>query len=134
LKLTKGDLMRYYAQVAPMILPAIQDRPLVMKRFPNGIDGKPFYQHRAPDDVPPGVRAEPVAAQIDVPRFLIGGQLITLLYMSQLAAISQDPWFSRAQTATMADFVALDLDPMPGVSFAQVLDVARWIHEELISL
>ena len=46
-KLTKGDLFRYYAQVAPFILPAIADRPLVMKRFPNGIAGKPFYQHRA---------------------------------------------------------------------------------------
>ena len=48
-KLTKGDLFRYYAHVSPCLLPAIADRPLVMKRFPNGVAAKPFYQHRAPD-------------------------------------------------------------------------------------
>src|SRR4051812_24292605 len=49
LTLTKGDLLRHYVRVAPMILPVLADRPLVMKRFPNGIAGAPFYQHRAPD-------------------------------------------------------------------------------------
>src|SRR4029079_8322387 len=57
LKLTKGDLLRYYTRVAPFALPAVADRPMVMKRFPNGIGGAPFYQHRALD-VPPGVRTE----------------------------------------------------------------------------
>ncbi len=93
LKLTKGDLMRYYARVAPFILPAVADRPLVMKRFPNGVGGAPFYQHRAPD-VPPGVRTEVVGVVEERPQ-IIGGSLKALLYMTQLAAISQDPWFSR---------------------------------------
>ena len=62
---------------------------------------------------------------------IIGGQLTTLLYTTQLAAISQDPWFSRVQTPLCADYVALDLDPMPDVPFARVLDVARWIRDEL---
>ncbi|PYR62245.1 MAG: hypothetical protein DMF91_07405, partial [Acidobacteria bacterium] len=114
-KLTKGDLMRYYVQVAPFILPAVEDRPLVMKRFPNGITGAPFYQHRAPDDVPPGVRVERVQGEKTVPSRFIGGDLPTLLHMTQLAAISQDPWFSRVQSPADADYVALDLDPMPGV-------------------
>jgi bifunctional non-homologous end joining protein LigD len=65
---------------------------------------------------------------------LVGGDLTTLLYMTQIAAISQDPWFSRVATPAMADYVALDLDPMPGVSFAQVLDVAKWIRDELLPL
>ena len=135
LKLTKGDLLRYYVRVAPYILPAVADRPLVMKRFPNGIDGQPFYQHRAVD-VPPGVRVEVahVGAEASdasaVPQ-MIGGNLTTLLYMAQLAAISQDPWFSRISTPEYADYVALDLDPPEGVAFARVLDVARWIHDEL---
>ena len=60
LKLTKGDLFRHYVRVAPYILPVLADRPLVMKRYPNGVDGKPFYQHRAPDKIPPGVRVEEV--------------------------------------------------------------------------
>jgi bifunctional non-homologous end joining protein LigD len=131
-KLTKGDLLRFYAHVAHVILPAVADRPLVMKRYPSGIAGQPFYQHRAPS-APGGVRVETV----DVPArrpYIIGGDLKTLLYMTQLAAISQDPWFSRVQTASFADHVALDLDPMPGVAFARVLDVARWIRDELRSL
>jgi bifunctional non-homologous end joining protein LigD len=132
LKLTKGDLLRYYAQVAPFILPTVADRPLVMKRFPNGIGGKPFYQHRAPD-VPEGVRVETVVAADARPQ-IIGGNLKTLLYMTQIAAISQDPWFSRVQTPEFADYAALDLDPAEGVPFGHVLDVARWIRDELDAL
>src|SRR3989442_1047055 len=133
-KLTKGDLLRYYVQVAPFILPAVDNRPLVMKRFPNGITGQPFYQHRAPENVPPGVRVERVRGDKTVPSRFIGGSLTTLLYMTQLAAISQDPWFSRVDTPEEADYVALDLDPMPGVGFARVLEVAGWIHDELDAL
>ena len=130
LKLTKGDLIRYYAEVAPYILPVVADRPMVMKRFPNGIDGEPFYQHRAKDD-PPGVRVETVEHSDGPKPQLIGGDLITLLYMAQIASISQDPWFSRVQSIDDADYAAIDLDPMPGVTFKTVLEVARWVHEEL---
>jgi len=131
LGLTKGDLLRYYAQVAPMLLPVLDDRPLVMKRLPNGVRGKAFYQQRAPDDPPAGVRVETMPGETDVPSRLIGGSLLTLLYMTQLAAISQDPWFSRVASPGCPDHVAIDLDPMPGVTFAQVVDVARWVHDEL---
>jgi bifunctional non-homologous end joining protein LigD len=131
-KFTKGDLFRYYVQMAPVLLPAIEDRPLVMKRYPNGVGGKPFYQHRAPE-VPPGVRVETVAVAERRPQ-LVGGHLKTLLYTTQLAAISQDPWFSRVQSPKFSDYAALDLDPASGVSFKVVLDVARWIREELDAL
>src|SRR5215831_11363445 len=133
LKMTKGDLMRYYVEVAPYILPVVADRPLVMKRFPNGIDAAPFYQHRALD-VPKGVRTEVVTYGGDTRPQMVGGELLTLLYMAQLAAISQDPWFSRVQSPDEADYAAIDLDPMPDVPFAQVLDVARWVRDELKSL
>ena len=140
LKLTKGDLLRYYATVAPLILPVVADRPLVMKRFPNGVDDRvAFYQQRRQKEQPPaGVRIETLPDDIDpivepgAERF-IGGSLITLLYMTQLAAISQDPWFSRVQSPLDADFVALDLDPGEGATLAQVLDVARWVRDELES-
>src|SRR5262249_34051041 len=62
---------------------------------------------------------------------LIGGSLMTLLYMTQIAAISQDPWFSRVTDPWHADQVAIDLDPGDGVSFATVIDVARWVKDEL---
>jgi bifunctional non-homologous end joining protein LigD len=131
-KLTKGDLFRYYVEVADAVLPAVADRPLVMKRFPNGIAGKPFYQHRAPD-VPAGVRVKQIGVAQARPQ-IVGGDLKTLLYMVQLAAISQDPWFSRVSSPQSADHVALDLDPSSGGSFQQVLDVARWIRDELEGL
>jgi bifunctional non-homologous end joining protein LigD len=139
-KLTKGDLLRYYTTVSDFLLPAVADRPLVMKRFPNGIDGMAFYQQRSRQEKPPeGVRIETLAPEIepisepDARRF-IGGSLITLLYMTQIAAISQDPWFSRVQSPLDADYVALDLDPGDGTPFARVLDVARWAHDELEKL
>lgn len=130
-RLTKGDLLRHYVRVSPYILPVVEDRALVMKRLPNGIAGKTFYQQRGPDPAPPGVRVEEVAGDTDVPNRVVGGTLRTLLYLAQLAAISQDPWFSRVQTPDSPDFVAFDLDPMPGVGFGQVRDVARWVRDEL---
>ena len=134
LKITKGELMRYYVRVSPFILPVVKDRPLIMKRFPNGVAGKAFYQQRAPENVPPGVRVATLPGDKEVPSRVIGGDLITLLYMTQLAAISQDPWFSRVQSPHTADHCAIDLDPMPGVKFAWVLDVARWVRDELEKL
>jgi bifunctional non-homologous end joining protein LigD len=141
LKLTKGDLLRYYASVAPLILPVVADRPLVMKRFPNGVDDRlAFYQQRKQKEQPPdGVRIETLPPDIDpidepdTERF-IGGSLITLLYMTQLAAISQDPWFSRVESPLDADYTAIDLDPGEGATFAQVRDVARWVRDELAAL
>ncbi len=136
--ITKGELLRFTLRIAPYLLPVVADRPLVMKRFPNGVRGKSFYQHRAPDTLPDGVRAASVrehaeTAGSEVP-YLVGGQLQTLAYMTQLAVISQDPWFSRLPSLTAADHVALDLDPPPGTPFAQVLDVACWLHDELETL
>jgi bifunctional non-homologous end joining protein LigD len=111
-----------------------------MKRFPNGVAGKAFYQQRSRAERPPaGVRIEQLPEGLDPigePDSLrfVGGSLATLLYMTQLAAISQDPWFSRVQSAEDADYVAIDLDPTDEAPFARVLDVARWVRDELTSL
>jgi bifunctional non-homologous end joining protein LigD len=137
LGITKGELLRYYVEVAPLILPAVDDRPLVMKRFPNGIDKPAFYQQRHPEAPPPGVRREVLPEDVEPideegPRDrLVGGSLTTLLYMAQLAAISQDPWFSRVADPMHADYVAIDLDPSEGAGFDRVLDVARWVKDAL---
>ena len=139
-ELTKGDLIRYYAEVSALILPAVADRPLVMKRFPNGIEGMAFYQQRSRQEKPPdGVRVETLPDDLDPiseadARRFVGGSLITLLYMTQIAAISQDPWFSRVQSPLDADYVALDLDPGDDTPFSRVLEVARWVHDELETL
>ena len=130
IKKTKGDLIRHYVRMAPYILPVVDNRPLVMKRMPNGADQPFFYQHRAPEPVPPGVRIETLPND-DVPARLVGGSLKTLLYMAQLASISMDPWFSTMDDLDAADQVAIDLDPQPGATFSQILDVAQWVEEEL---
>ena len=133
--ITKGELLRFHLRMAPYLLPVVEDRPLVMKRFPNGVEGKSFYQHRAPDPLPDGLRVATVRESPDKPAsvvpYLVGGELQTLLYMAQLAVISQDPWFSKLPDIEAADLVALDLDPMPDASFDRVLDVACWLHDEL---
>jgi bifunctional non-homologous end joining protein LigD len=127
-KYTKGDVMRYYARVADFILPTIQDRPLVLKRYPNGIDGESFYQQKA-SDPPPGVRVEAIETEEgEQPRF-IGGDLLTLLYTIQLGAISVDPWHSRVQSLEYSDYTIIDLDPGPRANFARVVQIARWAKE-----
>ena len=76
-------------------------------------------------------RARSKSADDDVPSRLVGGGLKTLLYMAQLASISMDPWFSRVDALRHADQVAIDLDPSRAPRSTQILDVARWVHEEL---
>jgi DNA ligase D-like protein (predicted polymerase) len=128
---TKGELLRYYTRVSPWLLPVVDDRPLVMQRFPQGVGRPAFFQQHAPPAAPPWVRVQRLAVDRVVPSRIIGGSLATLLYMAQIGAISQDPWFSRAASLDTPDHVVIDLDPMPGVAFARVVDVARWVGDEL---
>ena len=132
---TKGDLMRYYASVSPFLLPAVKDRPLVLKRFPGGIDGKSFYQQKAPDDAPAAVRVETIQnEQGEDQQRLIGGDLATLLYLVQLGSISVDPWHGRVVALEYADYSIIDLDPGPRAPFKRVVEVALWVKEELDAL
>lgn len=129
-RISKGDLMRYYASVADFILPTITDRPLVLKRFPGGIDGQSFYQQRAGDNVPRGVRVQTIVNdEGEKQARFIGGDLLTLLYTIQLGAISVDPWHSRVGTLDFADYTIIDLDPGPRANFARVVQVAHWCRE-----
>ena len=131
-KQTKGDLMRFYARMSPYLLPAVADRPLVMKRFPNGVEGKAFYQQKAPANPPHGVRVEAVSDEgLTTADRLIGGDLATLLYVVQLGAISIDPWHSRVQSVQFADYSIIDLDPGPRAPFARVIEVARAVKDVL---
>ncbi len=131
-KRTKGDLLAYYARMAQYILPSMKDRPLVLRRFPDGIGGEAFYQQSAPDEVPPGVRVETIVSEGGASqRRFVGGSLATLLHTIQLGAVSYDPWHSRVGRLDFADYTILDLDPGPGASFRRVIQVARWVREEL---
>src|SRR5688500_2089543 len=129
-KISKGDVMRYYARIADFILPAIKDRPLVLRRFPNGIESEAFYQQNAADTTPKEVRVEVIANdEGEKQARFVGGDLLTLLYTIQLGAISVDPWHSRIQTCDYADYTIIDLDPGPRANFERVKQVARWAKE-----
>jgi len=131
-KYTKGDVMRYYVRIADLILPTMKDRPLVLKRFPNGIDAQSFYQQKASETTPPEVRVEEIITDNGEkqPRY-IGGDLLTLLYTIQLGAISVDPWHSHVPTLDFADYTIIDLDPGPRANFQRVMQVAKWAKEVL---
>jgi bifunctional non-homologous end joining protein LigD len=128
---TKGDVMRYYESVARHILPAIKDRPLVLKRYPDGAGGKSFFQQNAPADVPDGVRVEDVPTDGATARRIVGNGLDTLIYCVQLGAIDVNPWHSRVGRLDFPDYTILDLDPGPKASFDTVVQVARWVKEAL---
>lgn len=133
-KLTKGDLMRYYATVAPLILPVMADRPLVLKRFPNGVKGPSFFQQNA-GEPPEAVRTETIHTEGgSTNRRIVGGDLVTLLYSVQLGSVSVDPWHSRVQSLDHADYTIIDLDPGPRAPFKRVVEVARWAKEVMDSL
>jgi len=118
-----------------VLLPLIKDRPLVFKRFPEGIGGFSFFQQNAPDEVPEGVRVETIVSDRgEEQRRFVGGDLATLLYSVQIGNISVDPWHERVQSLDYADYTILDLDPMPKAGFRRVVQVARWIRELLDEL
>jgi bifunctional non-homologous end joining protein LigD len=132
---TKGDLITYYAQVAPYIIPAIRDRPLALKRYPDGVSGPFFFQQNAPAAarVPRGVRVESVPVELDGaphPR-IVGGTLTTLLYTTQLGCIGVDPWHARIRTLRTPDYAIIDLDPGASVVFSRIVEVALWVRAAL---
>jgi bifunctional non-homologous end joining protein LigD len=131
---TKGELLGYYTRMAAFILPWMRDRPLVLRRYPDGIAGKAFYQQSAPSGVPEGVGVERVmVCSVAKPR-LVGGDLATLLYSVQVGAVSYDPWHSRVGQLSSADYSIVDLDPGPGVAFETVVEVALRVKEEMDGL
>lgn len=130
--ITKGDVMRYYVALSSVLLPIIKDRPLVLKRYPNGIHGQSFFQQNASDNTPDGVRTGRVktgGGQSAVR--IIGGDLLTLLYTVQIGTIAVHTWQSRIQSARDADSATIDLDPGEDVPFADVVELAKNIKVEL---
>ena len=124
--ITKGDLMRYYTRVAPMLLPEIEGRALVLQRHPDGVGGPMFFQQSAGEHVPDVVRVETLDT-VDLgekPR-IIGGDLPTLLYTVQLGAIEVHPWLSRVNDILAPDRCLIDLDPGDDVPFSRVVALSR---------
>ena len=126
---TKGDLIEYYRQVSPWLLPYLADRPLVLTRFPDGIEGKSFYQKDAPEWAPGWVRTESVwseHSQRDI-HYFVADDLDSLLYVVNLGTIPLHVWCSRVSELARPDWCILDLDPK-GAPLSDVIEVARTIR------
>ena len=123
---TKGELITYYATCAEVLLPYLSDRPVHLLRFPDGIDGKSFYQKQAMDYVPDWIRTVSVGlneAGEDI-RYIVCDSLDTLLYLVNLGSIDLHPWMSRTDSMDSPDWAFVDLDPKQA-PFSHVLRLAR---------
>ena len=135
LKLTKGDLLRYYTAVAPVLLPHLRDRAMVMKRFPNGIEGEFFFMKRAPSPRPPWIELCSIShSSGSVIDFPIVRDLATLLWIVNLGCIDLNPWYARCDDVDRPDYLHFDLDPVPGASFKRVRETSLVVREALAEL
>jgi bifunctional non-homologous end joining protein LigD len=139
--ITKGDLIGYYRQVAPTLVPHLRNRPFTMRRYPDGAGGKAFFQKDAPSHMPdwiPTYRAlvstrSAAAAEkwVDFP--LVNDEL-ALLWIVNMGCIDMNPWYSRVDRPDRPDFVLFDLDPTPEVPWVQTVEVALLVKELLDGL
>ena len=139
--ITKGDLLAYYREIAPTILPHLRDRPFTMKRYPDGIDGKFFFQKDAPKHMPdwiPTRRFEVSTRESPRQRRMIDAPLVNdelaLLWMVNMACIDMNTWYSRVDKPDRPDWVLFDLDPSPDVGFPEVVEVALLVKSLLDGL
>jgi bifunctional non-homologous end joining protein LigD len=125
---TKGDLVHYYETVAPVLVPHLRDRPVHMNRFPNGIEGKSFYQRQAKEDTPPWVETVPISSESkgETVSQLVVTCTDTLLWMANQGSIDLHPWLSRRGSLESPDWAVLDLDPKEA-PFTDVVKIAREI-------
>jgi bifunctional non-homologous end joining protein LigD len=129
---TKRDVINYYDAVAEFILPHLRDRPLSLKRYPNGIDQKFFFQKDA-ENFADWVRVEPIESETRGGghiHYVIANDRATLLYLANLACIDQNPWMSRVGSLDKPDFALIDLDPVE-CPFDLIVEAAQLVEEKL---
>ena len=135
LGLTKGDLLRYYADVAPVLLPHVRHRAMVMKRYPHGAAGEFFFMKRAPTPRPAWIET----CRIDhgngnVIDFPMVQDRAALLWVINLGCIDLNQWYATCDDVDRPDYLHFDLDPGAGASFDRVLETARVVHDALDTL
>jgi len=124
-KITKRDLINYYYQAAPFILPYLKDRPQSLNRHPNGIKGKSFYQKDVTGKVPDWIKKFPYHSNVDGDKnFLVVTDEASLLYLVSLGCIGINPWSSTAAKPDNPDWCIIDLDPDKN-TFEQVIETAK---------
>jgi bifunctional non-homologous end joining protein LigD len=135
LRITKGDLLQYYADVAAVLLPHIRDRAMVMKRYPHGASGDFFFMKRAPSPRPVWIRICPIdhgsRGIIDFPMI---DDRAALMWVVNLGCIDLNQWYARCADIDRPDYVHFDLDPGAGAGFDRVLETALIVKEALDAL
>jgi bifunctional non-homologous end joining protein LigD len=135
LGITKGALLQYYADVAPVLLPHVRDRAMVMKRYPNGASGPFFFMKRTPSPRPEWLETCSIEhASGSVIAFPMVQDAAALMWLINLGCIDLNPWYSRCDDVDRPDFLHFDLDPGPGATFIQVLESALAVRDALDTL
>src|SRR4051794_31560131 len=139
--ITKADLFEYYREIAPVLVPHLRDRPFTMRRYPDGVTGKAFFQKDAPKHMPEWIptyhalvstrESPPRKKWIDAP---LVNEEDALLWMVNMGCIDMNTWYSRIDKADRPDFVLFDLDPSPGVGFKETIQVALIVKAALDAL
>jgi bifunctional non-homologous end joining protein LigD len=131
---TKGHVIDYYTRVAPALLPHLRDRPLTLKRYPNGVEGGHFYEKQCPSHRPDWVRSEAVELSSKTIHFCICDDLPTLVWLANLADLELHPSLSRVPEVERPTLMAFDLDPGSGTGLAECCEVALILREALARL
>ncbi|MEA2455789.1 MAG: bifunctional non-ous end joining protein LigD [Thermoleophilaceae bacterium] len=127
---TKGQVIDYYTRIAPVVLPHLRDRPLTLKRYPNGVEGGHFYEKRCPPHAPEWVRRE----RVDKIEYCVCDDLPTLVWLANLADLELHPSLSKVDDILRPTVMAFDLDPGPGAGLAECCEVAFLLRDALTAL
>jgi bifunctional non-homologous end joining protein LigD len=135
LRLTKRDLLQYYADVSPWLLPHLKNRAMVMKRYPNGINGPFFFMKRTPSPRPSFIPVCPIEhASGNIIEFPLIQHVASLLWLVNLGCIDLNPWYARCDDVHRPDYLHFDLDPVEGTPFQRVLETALLVRDALAAL
>ena len=128
---TKGQVIDYYTRVAPFVLPHLQGRPLTLKRYPNGVDGKHFYEKQCPSHRPDWVRTAAIPVSRKTIDFCLCDDLPTLVWAANLADLELHPSLSRAEAIEHPTTLAFDLDPGEPAGIMECCEVACLLRDLL---
>ena len=131
---TKGHVIDYYTRVAPALLPHLRDRPLTLKRYPNGVEGGHFYEKQCPSHRPDWVRSEPVELSSKTIHFCVCDDLPTLVWLANLADLELHPSLSNVPEVGRPSIMAFDLDPGEGTGLRECCEVALILRAALDQL
>ena len=130
---TKRNLLAHYFHISTLLLPFLKDRPLVLRRYPNGIEGQAFFQKDAGRDAPKWIKTVAIASESKSKpiRYFVANDRASLLYLTNLGCIDHNPWSARSDDLDHPDYMFFDLDPTEGTAFASVIKLGKLLASKL---